>query len=265
MTADRAEWTGIGAALLFHVALIAALSTSLASIKDAAEPPSMEVELVDEVGLEAAAPTPIPQPAAAAPPPMPSEAVPPPLPQPTVAPLPPQRPMPQATARPAPPQPTARPALRPPRPIQRAPAQPARRPGIGDDFLKSFDDDLAPRAGPARPAAATFSTKARASVASSIATQAQRCADRQPYLGEGADQLQVQVRLSFARSGRLSRPPQIASISGDSDLRSKYGELLEDQVRRIFADCSPFRLPADLYDTDNGGWKETTLRYRVRK
>jgi hypothetical protein len=102
-------------------------------------------------------------------------------------------------------------------------------------------------------------------VASAIAAQAQRCADRQPYLGDGADQLRVQVRLSFARSGRLSRPPNIASISGDSELRAKYGELLEDQVRRIFADCAPFRLPAELYDTDNGGWKETTLSYRVRK
>ncbi len=47
MTADRAEWTGIGAALLFHVLLIAALSTSLASVDDVPEPPSMEVELVD--------------------------------------------------------------------------------------------------------------------------------------------------------------------------------------------------------------------------
>ena len=54
-------------------------------------------------------------------------------------------------------------------------------------------------------------------------------------------------------------------MSGDSDARTKYGELLEDQVRRIFADCAPFRLPAELYDTDAGGWKETTLRYRVRK
>jgi len=282
MTANRAEWTGVGAALVLHVALIAALSTSLASIKDAAEPPSMEVELVDEVGLEAAAPTPIVQPAIVEPPPMPSKAVPPPRPseaapppmaQPIAVPLPPQRPAPQPVARPTPPQPTARPAPRPPRPtarpapspIQRAPSQPARRPGIGDDFLKSFDDDLAPRAGPARPAAPTFSTQARANVASSIARQAQRCADRQPFLGEGADQLQVQLRLSFARSGRLSRPPQIASISGDPDLRSKYGNLLEDQVRRIFADCAPFRLPAELYDTDDGGWKETTLRYRVRK
>jgi len=187
---------------------------------------------------------------------MPAQADPQPLPQPSVAQLPPQRPAPQ---------PAVRPAVQPPRQVQRAPSQPSRRAGIGDDFLKSFDDDLAPSAAPTRPAAAAFSSKARASVATSIANQAQRCADRQPFLGEGADQLQVQLRLSFARSGRLSRPPQIASISGDSDLRSKYGDLLEDQVRRIFAECAPFRLPAELYDTDNGGWKETTLRYRVRK
>ena len=163
----------------------------------------------------------------------------------------------------------AKPQHAPPRVPRRSrparPAQPQRRAGIGDDFLKSFDDDLAPGAGPSRPAAPTFSAKARTSVANSIAAQAQRCADRQPYLGDGADQLEVQVRLSFARSGRLSRPPGIGAISGDSDLRAKYGELLEDQVRRIFADCSPFRLPAELYDTDNGGWKETTLTYRVRK
>lgn len=265
MTADRAEWTGVGAALIFHIALIAALSTSLASVDDVPEPPSMEVELVDEVGLQAAAPTPIAQPAASAPPPPPPTQVAPSAPpEPTVTPPPPQRPTPQPTARPAP-QLRARPAPQPQRPIQRAPAQPSRRAGLGDDFLKSFDDDLAPRVGASRPAAPVFSAKARSSVASSIASQAQRCADRQPYLGEGADQLKVQVRLSFASSGRLSRPPSIGAISGDSELRAKYGDLLEDQVRRIFADCAPFRLPADLYDTDNGGWKETTLSYRVRK
>jgi hypothetical protein len=180
-----------------------------------------------------------------------------------VTPLP-SRPDPAPAARPTPPQRSvSRPA--PQRPAPRAPAKPTRRAGIGDDFLKSFDDDLAPSAAPSRPAAPTFSAKARTSVANSIAAQAQRCADRQPYLGDGADQLRVQVRLSFSRSGRLARAPGIGAITGDSGLRAKYGELLEDQVRRIFADCSPFRLPAELYDTDNGGWKETTLIYRVRK
>lgn len=264
MTADRAEWTGIGAALLFHVALIAALSTSLASIDDVPEPPSMEVELVDEIGLQAAAPIPIAQPASSQPPPMPPQVAPPPLPQPTVTPLPPQRPSPQPSAR-QPQQPTARLPQQPQRPVQRAPSQPSRRAGIGDDFLKSFNDDLAPRTGPSKPAAPTFSVKARASVASSIASQAQRCADRQPFLGEGADQVSINLKLSFARSGRLAGPPQIISMSGDSDLRSKYGELLEDQVRRIFVECAPFRLPTELYDTEDGGWKQTALRYRVRK
>ena len=62
MTADRAEWTGVGAALLFHIALIAALSTSLAHVAAAPEAPAMEVELVEEVGLEAAAPSLAPPP-----------------------------------------------------------------------------------------------------------------------------------------------------------------------------------------------------------
>lgn len=262
MTADRAEWTGIGAALLFHVALIAALSTSLASIKDVAEPPSMEVELVDEIGLQAAAPTPIAQPAASQPPPMPSEAMPQPLPQPTVAPLPPQRPVLQPATRPVL-RPAARPAQQSPRQVQRAPSQPSRRAGIDDDFLKSFDDDLAPRAGPARPAAPAYNARARTNIGQAIISQARRCAENQPFIGEGANKIRLTVNLKFNRSGRLARSPSILGSAGDADVRSKYGQLLEDQVRRIFADCAPFRLPADLYDTPEGGWKDFTFTYRV--
>ncbi len=264
MTADRAEWTGVGAALLFHVALIVALSTSLASVDDVPEPPSMEVELVDEVGLQAAAPTPIAQPAASQPPPMPmpmpSET--PPLPQPIETPLP-SRPEPAPVARPKPqPQrPAARPA--PQRPAPRAQAQPQRRAGLGDDFLKSFDDDLAPRAGASRPAAPTFNAKAKMNVGQAIIQQAERCAEREPFLGEGANKIRLTVNLKFTRSGRLARSPSILGTAGDAEDRAKYGQLLEDQVRRIFAACSPFRLPADLYDTPSGGWKDFTFTYRV--
>ena len=247
MTADRAEWTGIGAALLFHVALIAALSTSLASIKDVPEPPSMDVELVDEVALEAAAPTPIAQPATAEPPPSaPVEAIAPPMPRPALTPPPPQRP-----------------AVQLPRQVQRVPSQPSRRAGIGDDFLKSFDDDLAPRSGAARPAAPAFNAKARMNIGQAIISQARRCAESQPFIGEGANKIRLTVNLKFNRSGRLARSPSILGSAGDSETRSKYGQLLEDQVRRIFADCAPFRLPADLYDTPEGGWKDFTFTYRV--
>jgi hypothetical protein len=255
MRMDRAELAGTGAALAFHVALIAALTLSLAHVNSTPEPPSMEVEFVEDVGLQSAAPTSIatPPPASQAPEigeAPPDEAAPAPLPpatQPRLAPAPTPRPTPRVRAKPAP----AKPAPR----VSR----------IGDDFLKGIADSPSKSDAPAKPAAATFSATARASVANSIARQAQRCADRQPFLGEGADRIQVSLKLNFVRSGRLARPPQILSMSGPSDLKAQYGELLEDQVRRIFADCSPFRLPAELYDTDSGGWKETTLRYRVKK
>jgi len=56
MKLDRAEWTGTGAALLFHVALIGALSLSLAHVASVPEPPAMDVEFVEDVG-ETACPT----------------------------------------------------------------------------------------------------------------------------------------------------------------------------------------------------------------
>ena len=260
MTADRFEWEGAGLALVLHAALIAALSLSLADLDRPPEPPAMEVDFVEEVALEAAAPQAVPTPSA--PPPAPAEQAP--AEPEASAPLP-----PPPTAR-AVPQPTPRPQPAPPRPVQKAvakpaakaPPRPAPRPGLGDDFLAKLDDDLAPRPGPAAP---VYNAKARTNIANAIAAQAQRCADRQPFLGEGADQVRMQIRLSFARSGRLARPPAILSLAGPAEARSKYGDLLEDQVRRIFAECAPFRLPAGLYDTDDGGWKETTITYRVRQ
>ncbi len=168
-----------------------------------------------------------------------------------------------------PPRPVAKPQ---PRVAAKAPQRPAvkpdkaaRRAGLGDDFLSTLDDDLSPRAGASKPAAPTFNATARASIGSAIATQAQRCANREPFIGEGADQVRLTINLQFARSGRLSRPPRVTAMSGDAGLRAKYGELLEDQVRRIFTDCAPFRLPPYLYETDNGGWRDTTINYRVKK
>src|SRR5690349_2100785 len=114
MIADRAEWTGVGAALAFHVALIAALSMSLAHVTQKPEPPSMEVELVEDVAIQSAAP------AAASPPPQ-SSVAPEPAQQPLPLQLPPQvisptapapapRPSPTQTQRPSPQRPVATPA-----------------------------------------------------------------------------------------------------------------------------------------------------------
>ena len=245
MNFDRAEWTGTGAAVVFHVALIAALSMSLASVSNAPEPPSMEVELVEEVGLQSAAPQPYS-------PPPPSQA-------PEIGEAIEPTPAPRVEA-PAP-TPSIKPA--PPRPQKAAPPKPAPRVSrLGDDFLKGIEGSDAPSR-PAKPAAATFDNRAKANVGQLIIQQAQRCANRQAFIGEGADKIRLTVNLRFSRSGRLSRPPAILGSAGDPELRSKSGELLEDQVRRIFAECSPFRLPAELYDTPTGGWKDFTFHYRV--
>jgi hypothetical protein len=247
MRLDRAEWTGTGAALLFHVALIGALSMSLAHVDSTPEPPAMEVEFVEEVGLTAAAPQSI------AVPPPPSQA-------PEIGEAEPIEAPPIVRPQPPRPAPVARPT--PPRPAP--PSRPAPRVSrIGDDFLKGIGDASSRSNAPPKPAAPTFSAQARASVGSAILRQVQPCADRQPFIGEDANQVRLRVNLKLARSGRLTRPPTILGMSGDPDLRAKYGDLLEDQVRRIFAECTPLRLPAELYDTPDGGWNDFTFTYRV--
>ena len=247
MKMDRAEWTGTGAALLFHIVLIGALSLSLAHVSSVPEPPAMDVEFVEDVGLTSAAPQTV------ATPPPPSQA-------PEIGEAEPVEPV--SVIQPKP-QPSIVPTPAKPRPIQTKPAPRVSR--IGSDFLKGIeDDDLAPRAGPAKPAAPTFSATARASVGQAILRQVQPCADRQPFIGEGANQVRLTINLKLARNGRLIRPPTVMGMSGDPDLRAKYGDLLDDQVRRIFADCSPLRLPAELYDTPNGGWNDYTFTYRVK-
>lgn len=245
MSLDRAELAGTGAAVVFHVALIAALSMSLASVTAAPEPPAMEVELVEDVALQSAAPTPTPYtPPPASQAPEMGEAIEP-APQPRI-----ETPSPAPSVRPE-----------PARPRRAEPQKPAQRVSrIGDDFLKGIADSA-----PSKPAAAaaTFNAQAKVSIGQAILRQVKPCADRQPYIGEGADQLRMTVNLRLNRNGRLARPPSILGISGDSELRANYGELLEDQVRRIFAQCTPLRLPAELYDTPTGGWGNFTFTYRV--
>ena len=246
MKMDRAEWTGTGAALLFHVVLIGALTMSLAHVATVPEPPAMEVEFVEDVGLTAAAPQSIAVPPPSSQAPEIGEA------EPVEAP-----PMLQPA-----PTPSIKPA--PAKPLPRRPVKPAPRMSrIGDDFLKGIADAPSQSNAPSKPAAATFSATARASVGQAILRQVQPCADRQPYIGEGANQVRLKINLKLARSGRLIRPPTVLGMSGDPDLRSKYGDLLEDQVRRIFAECTPLRLPAELYDTPDGGWNDFTFTYRV--
>src|SRR5512139_2497217 len=263
MRMDRAEWTGTGAALLFHVALIGALSMSLANVDSTPEPPAMEVELVEEVGLTSAAPQSIaaPPPPSQAPEIGEAEPVEAPAPVPT---------LPAPTVRPAPakPLPSTPAKALPARPAKPAPAKPAPRVSrIGDDFLKGIaEDKLAPRSAPAaKPAAATVSASAMAGIVQAIRRQVQPCADRQVNPGPGASRIRVRMRLQLTRSGRLRVPPQVLGTSGVDDENARYEERVKDLAVASFVGCAPLvGLPPELYETESGkGWSDFIMNYNL--
>jgi hypothetical protein len=244
MNFDRAEWTGTGAAVVFHVALIAALSMSLASVRRAAEPPAMEVELVDEVDLTSASPEPqAPAPASEAP--DIGEAI---------------EPVPAPRIEAPAPTPSIKPAQQ--KPQKAIPAKPAPRVSrIGDDFLKGIADSSADSR-PARPAA-RFDAQAQASVAKLIADQIRPCALQQRDLGPGANRIQVTLNLQLFPSGRLKRSPTLVRVTGDDEDNAQYVDLVVNQAIASYRQCSPLRLPAELYQTPQGGWSNINMKYRV--
>jgi outer membrane biosynthesis protein TonB len=275
MSLDRAEVAGTGAAIVFHVALIAALSLSLAHVARPSEPPPMEVEMVDEVGLQPAAPTVI-----AAPPP-PSQAPeqaqtpPPPQPDPAPAPVVQQAPQPKlapanslaaqaaqlrpVTSRPAP---APRPVQIKPTPAKPAPA-PARASRIGADFLKGIAD-APPSSASAHAAAPTISASAMAGIQQAIRRQVQPCADRQVNPGPGASRIKVKLHLVLNRSGRLTSPPQVVGTSGVDDDNSRYEERVKDLAVATYKGCAPLTgLPLELYQTANGGWSNINMTYSL--
>ena len=260
MSPDRAELAGTGAAIVFHVVLIAALSTSLAHLASPPEPPSMDVELVDDVGLQAAAPQTV------APPPPPSEApemgeapepVPSPAPSPVVTPsIPVPKPVvaPQVNA-----------AEKRQKQIQAKPAPPKAAPRvsrIGDDFLKGIAGSDAPSR-PAQPAAATFDARAKASVAALFQRLVQPCADNQVNPGSGANRIRVTVNLRLRPNGSLASA-SVVRVSGVDDDNASYEERVKDLAVAVYRECAPFRgLPPELYKTDQGGWSNINLTYKL--
>ena len=253
MNFDRAEWTGTGAAVAFHVALIAAMSISLASVTSAPEPPAMEVELVDEVSLASASPEPsTPPPASTAPeigeaePNVAPSLAPPPSPKPI--------PTPQVDAA------ERRAAQIAARRAAQAKSA-ARVSRLGDDFLQGIEAD-APDSSPARPAA-RFDARAAASVAKLIADQIRPCALQQRELGPGANRIQVTLNLLLSPSGRLKRSPTLVRVTGDDADNAQYVDLVVNQAIASYRQCSPLRLPAELYQTPQGGWANINMRYKV--
>ncbi|MCM8558420.1 hypothetical protein [Sphingomicrobium sediminis] len=253
MKLDAAEWTGNGAAFALHVALVAALSLSLAKPNRAPEAPAIFVEFVDEVGLDSRAPDQVSAAAAqAALDDLPDDAVPPPPDEvePVDTPPPPPR---TASETPTPPQTPTRPRPRP---------RGERLEGILDGVRDG--NSRTGQAETGQAAAPTFDANAQASVAAVIQRQVQPCANRQIDPGPGANRIRVVMQLNLTRDGRLSRTPRVVRTEGVTPDNARYEQRVRDLAVAAYQGCAPYDgLPPELYSTPSGGWSEIRASFRL--
>ena len=128
--------------------------------------------------------------------------------------------------------------------------------------MKGIEGSDAPSA-PAKPAAARFDARAQASIARLIADQIRPCALEQRELGPGANRIQVVLNLQLFPSGKLKRSPTLVRVTGDDADNAQYVDLVVNQAIASYRQCSPLRLPADLYQTPEGGWSNINMKYKV--
>jgi len=288
---DRAEKAGLGIAVVGHVLLFGALSLGLFSHKQSEPPPrSIEVSLVDKVGLEATAPQSLTPPAqskapelgnpedAPAKPAEESEPEPtPPAPQPKAAPPP--------KPAPAPPKPPEKPAVKKPDAAKAPPtreattaAKPTRaeaqatgagtrqgktpRGGALGDIMRGIGAQPSKSTSQA-PQAATMSAQAAMDIASKIQQQVQPCANQQVKPGPGAERIRVVIHLRLRRDGTLIGNPEVVGYDGTDDDNSRYLDRVKDNAIATFKHCSPLRdLPQELYDVPRG-WSDFKMRYKL--
>jgi outer membrane biosynthesis protein TonB len=291
LSIDRAETAGLGIAAAGHVLLFAILSAGFLASKEMPkiERPSMEVQLVDEVALDSAAPVisneaPAPKlaeiegPVEPAPPQPPA---PEPLPQPTPVPPAPPPPAPKPTPRPAP-QPKPAPAK--PVPAKPSPPKPAAKakpspPAPARPQPKAAARPNAPAAAPAakaqpkqaRPtgrlsgiltgisdrdslnkATTPPARTASAAVRSSLAGEIRR--QLKPHwkapTGADAEMLRTELSIALAPNGRVTNI-EVLRTTGQTASNRPQVKLHQEQAVRAVRLASPFKLPAEYYDA----WK----------
>jgi outer membrane biosynthesis protein TonB len=272
VTIDRAERAGFGVAAAGHLLLFGVLSAGWF-----ASPPPLqlkrqpvEVELVDETGLESGAPqisteapaakraelegpieaappipAPVPEPVLVPPPPkaaaVPAPA-PAPVPKPAKQPAPKAAPTPaKAAAKPTPAKPAAKPAAK------SAPKQASAARGRLDGLLEGISDkpsesrSTAPRASVATPAV-------QASLRSAVLRQLK------PHwkapTGADAELLRTELSITLARDGTVT-DIEVLGQTGITASNRAQAKLHQEQAIKAVRLASPFELPAAYYDT----WK----------
>lgn len=268
---DRAEQTGLGAAVVGHVVLLAFLSLSFVST--ARLPPlssdALDVSLVDEVAIRSAAP----QASAEAPAPTEAPELGPPDEATPAEPAPAEpAPNPRASEVPVVPKPTPKPEPKRDakalpdmgdrrRPDRNAKATPKIKPRdtgsrLGPDFLKGISDN--PKGTGRSPRAAEISESQKAGLAAALYRQFKPCYDLGSLGGTPAMTIQTVLRLRYKPDGTVGVTPELIEQTGVNGGNQAYARQMAEAARRAVQRCSPVRLPVQLYE---GGWDDFELNF----
>lgn len=257
--------------------------------EDAAPPePAAQPEPEPRPQPEPAPPEPAPDPRPA---PRPAPPQPAPKPRPAPKPVPKAQPQPKkaveappAKAQPkAEPKPAAKAAAKPaPKaaPATKAAAKPAATKGsgadvaakasrprgsrLGDDFLKGLSDTPSESRATNPPGAAKIDARALAGIRDAIRRQIQPCADKQVNPGPGANAIVTVLNLRLNRDGTLAGNPKMVRQSGISGENERYAQRVVDLGIAAFRACTPLKLPAEFYQTANGGWGNINYNWQLR-
>lgn len=255
---ERAEKIGLGIATAGHVLLFGVLSVGFLSTPNPLKlrTPPIEVQLVDEVGLEMAepkisreemrasqAPEVGPTEDAEPAPMRPAEAEPTPAP-PKIEPTPAPKPAEKAKPKPAPPKKSEarpQPAKAKPQPEKRA-----RGSRLGDNFLKGIQTER--QTGTAvTPPAEKMSSAQVASLNAEIYRQLKPF--WKPPSGADAELLKTQLSVYLNRDGSVRGQPEVVGTTGITASNEGQVQLHQERAVQAVMRASPFKnLPPEFYD-----------------
>ncbi|MFB0614152.1 TonB C-terminal domain-containing protein [Aurantiacibacter poecillastricola] len=258
------ERIGLGAALVAHAALAAALAYhATREPPEFTVPERIDVNLATDVSLTSTAPDPSTEPAAATAPELadtpeaPAELVEAPVSEPVERPV--TTPPPRASEprRPAPtptPQPSRRAETRPAPTPTAAASQRAQGSRLSDDFLEGTSDASGDRGSPAQ----TVGPAQQASIAQAIIRQLRP--HWQPPSGVDVESLVTVVRFRLNRDGSLAGTPEVLRTTGQNDANRAQVRRHQEQAIRAVRLAAPFNLPEQYYS----GWRTITSNFDNR-
>lgn len=135
---------------------------------------------------------------------------------------------------------------------------------LGDDFLKGLSDTPSESRTPNPPSASRIDAQALAGIRDAIRRQIQPCADRQVNPGPGANNIVTVLNLRLNRDGTLAGNPRMVRQTGISGENERYAQRVVDLGIAAFRACAPLRLPAEYYQTANGGWGNINYNWQLR-